>query len=137
MPKPQRSLGLRQRSSKASCKASLKQYKTPTTKDAYERGFERGFNCASWQDLPEIGWKIPRHIDYVGYSVVDEENQGDVWEMMCFESESGARDFSPFEFTAHDLNEIADSKPYDVWEVFDNGITAGIRSYWRKHYASR
>jgi hypothetical protein len=100
-------------------------------------GFERGWNVASWCDLPEIGQEIPRHVDWVGYREVTAENLRDVWEMYCHESESNDRQFSPFEMTAHDLNELADSKPYDPWEIFEDGIRAGISAYWRKHYSQR
>jgi len=106
-------------------------------KEIHESGYLRGWNVASWQDVPAIGTEIPRHIDWVGYRIVDTENQRDVWEMYCFEAESHGREFSPFEHTAHDLNEIAESKSYDVWEIYDAGIAAGIRAYWRKNLSRR
>lgn len=108
-----------------------------TKREIYQAGYTRGWSVASWQNMPSIGDEIPKDIDWVGYGTVDRENQIDVWTMYCSEAESRDRDFSPFEFTAHDLNEIADSKPYDVWELYDNAIQAGIRSYRMKHYPIR
>ena len=106
-----------------------------TKQEIRNMGFDRGRNIASWVDLPEIGQVIPKDIDWVGYCDVSKENQYDVWVMYCNESESLDRQNSPFEFTAHDLNEIADSKPYDPWDVFESGIAAGISAYGRKHHA--
>lgn len=103
-------------------KANLKQYKTPTTKDAYERGFERGFNCASWQDVPEVGETI--HTDSDGKVTIDEDNQWDVVQALASESEANNRDFSPFEFTASAFNKARNSEAR--WEAFDAGISDGI-----------
>lgn len=99
-----------------------KQFKTPTTKDAYIRGYDRGFNCASWQDLPEVGAKL--YLDSEGRIEVTEENQWDVVQSMAYESESNDRDYSPFEFTASEFNKARNSEAR--WEAFDAGISDGI-----------
>jgi len=99
-----------------------------------DMGYERGWNIASWQEMPAIGTNIRNDLDWVGYSVVDADNQIDVWLMLCGEAESHGRDFSPWEQTAHALNEVAESKPYDVWQVYDDAIYAGFKAYRRKHF---
>lgn len=104
-----------------------------TKQDIRNEGFRRGQNVASWTDLPEIGLKIALDLDWVGYDTVTEANQYHVWEMFCGEAERNDRQFSPFEVTAHELNELR--KPYDVWEVFEAGISASITAYGRKHHA--
>lgn len=104
--------------------ANLKQYKTPTTKDAYSRGFERGYNCASWQDLPEIGARVWTESD--GYVTVDEDNQWDVVQSAAYDSESNDRQYSPFEFTAAEFNKARNSEAR--WEAFDAGIADGIQA---------
>jgi len=102
-------------------------------KDMRELGYNRGWNVASWQDMPNIGDAIPLHLDWIGIGTIDSvEDQIEAWEMFCFDAESNDRDFSPFEFTAHDINESNDPERY--WEAFDNGITDGIRAYRRKHH---
>jgi hypothetical protein len=40
------------------------------------------------------------------------------------EAEQNSRQFSSWEFIAEDLNELQATKPYDVWEVYDEGISA-------------
>ncbi len=102
-----------------------------TKREIYKLGFERGFNVASWTDLPEIGEKLCRSIDWAGIGEITTENVAEAFEMLCHGAESNGRDFSPFEFTAHQMNELEDKKPYDVWEIFDNGIAAGIRKNWK------
>ena len=108
-----------------------------TRRQIRDLGYTRGWNVASWCDLPEIGSHIPKHVDWVGYDTVDADNLRDVWEMLCSESESNDRQFSPFEFTAYELNELQETKPYDPWEVFEDGLRAGIAAYWRKNYSQR
>ncbi len=110
--------------SQAVLKSNLRQYKTPTTKDAYERGFDRGYNCASWQDLPEIGETVRTDSD--GKITVDEDNQWDIVSSLASEGESNDRDFSPFEFTASEFNKARNSEAR--WEAFDAGIADGIQS---------
>lgn len=96
-----------------------------TLSEVYLSGFSRGYNCASWQDIPEIGSRLPRHIDYQGIGEIESEaDQADALQMLASESESQGRDFSPFEFTAHELNEREDSE--DAWQAYDEGISDGI-----------
>ena len=97
-----------------------------TKKDIREAGFNRGHNIASWQDMPEIGDKVDKYIDWFGYDVVDQDNILDVCVLYANAAEENDRQYSPFEFTASELNEITDSKPYDVWQVFDEAIQAGM-----------
>ena len=109
-----------------------KQFRTPTTKDAYQRGFDRGFNCASWQNLPEIGAKL--FLDSEGRITVDEDNQWDVVQSLAYESESNDRQYSPFEFTASEFNKARNSEAR--WEAFDAGISDGIDANIRQRMAA-
>ncbi len=105
-------------------KVGIKGYKTPTTKGAYGRGFERGYNCASWVNLPEVGEVVRTDSD--GTVTIDEDNQWDVVSSLAHESESNDRDFSPFEFTASEFNKSRNSDAR--WEAFDAGISDGIQA---------
>ncbi len=106
----------------------------PALKDAYERGYKRGDSCASWCDMPEIGDAIPRSVDWVGYRVVTDENQADVHTMYAHESESNNRQYSPFEFTAHEFNSSDDSEA--LWGAFQAGIDDGINDNISARYAA-
>ena len=77
-----------------------------TIAEAKENGFIRGSNIASWVDIPEIGMKLPNHIDWVGIGEIEnEQDQMYAMELMASESESNDRSFTPFEHTAHEINE--------------------------------
>jgi len=102
---------------------NLKQYKTPTTRDAYERGYHRGAMIASWIDLPEVGQKV---CDDYGFSKVTEENQWDIVQSCAFEAENEDRQYSPFEFTASEFNKARNSEAR--WDAFDAGIADGIQA---------
>lgn len=102
-------------------------------KDVRASGFMRGWNVASWQNMQAIGDSIPIGCDYYnGDRRVTAENQIDIFIIACGDAESNDRDFSPFEFTAHDINES--NNPDSMWEAFDAGINAGIAAYIRKHW---
>ena len=97
------------------------------SEDAYLRGFDRGYNCASWQDLPEIGDSIWTDSD--GRVTVDDDNMWDVVQSLAYTAELGDRDFSPFEFTAAEFNRAdGEEDSEELWEAFEEGISDGIHS---------
>ena len=49
----------------------------------------------------------------------------------AYSAEENGRQFSPFEFTAHDLNEDED-RADGLWEAFDAGISAGVEAEARR-----
>lgn len=105
-----------------------------TKREAYTMGRTRGYNVASWVDMPEIGQTLGRDIDWQGIGTIETvEDQLDAWAAMCSAAEGNDRDFSPFESTAHEFNEQLD-RSADLWEAFEDGITAGLNAYRRKHY---
>lgn len=90
-----------------------------------EAGIERGKGIASWVDIPEIGDKVDRSVDWFGLGdTVTGENLFDYCVMLAMASEENDRQFSPFEFTAKELNEAEDSE--ELWTAFDEGISTGI-----------
>jgi len=103
-------------------------FETMKVDEVYREGFDRGYKIASWNDLPEIGETIRKDLDWIGIGTI--ESKGDALEafdMLCHEAESINRQYSPFEHTAHAINEREDSD--DIWEAFDEGISEGIRAY--------
>lgn len=93
--------------------------------DIYLAGYSRGWNCASWQDIPEIGSTV--RTDAEGEVEIEGENdQADIMSSLAFEAELNDRNFSPFEFTAKELNDLEDSE--DAWEAFEAGISDGINA---------
>lgn len=78
-------------------------------KEAYAHGYDRGIEAATYCEVAE----------------------GEDFESAAFDSEMNSRDFSPFEFFAHDVNETGD-RSEGCWEAYDNGVAAGIRAAIRK-----
>jgi hypothetical protein len=104
-----------------------------TKRDIYQSGFDRGYSIADYQEIPAIGYKVPRDIDNcIVETVHDNSDKEDVFYALCYSAEENNRSYSPFEFTAKDLNDLQESKPYDVWQVFDDGISSGMRKNYRE-----
>ena len=65
------------------------------------------------------------------YCEMDEGMEGeltfDVIVAAAFEAEENSRQMSPFEFTAHDINE-AGERADGLWTAYDDGVAAGIRA---------
>jgi len=110
-----------------------------TKKEIYEMGKTRGRNLASWTDLPEIGSRPNQMIAYETCisEIEDIHDAHDIFVALTWQAEQMNRDYSPFEFIAHDLNKMVETKPYDPWEVFEEGIRVGIKKEWKErkgHY---
>jgi hypothetical protein len=101
-----------------------------TQKEAYQEGLLRGFNLASWQEIPEVGTNVPKEIDWVGYEEVTEENRADVFLLFCSESESCDREYSAFEFTASSINKSRN--PDATWEKYEQGLSDGFLRNWKQ-----
>lgn len=96
-------------------------------KQAYDAGFQRGYNIASWVDAPEIGTCLSRHVDWQGIGVIEtEQDQADAIQLMASEAEENDRQFSPFEQLANDLNSHNEEDREALWDAFDDGISNGI-----------
>lgn len=110
-----------------------------TKRDIYRSGYERGFAIASWQEIPEIGESIPQHMQHAIHydTVTDKDVQADVFYALCYDTEENDRQYTPFEFTAHELNTLQDTKPYDVWTVYDDGISQGVLANYRQRCRQR
>lgn len=72
--------------------------------------------------------------DSLGRALITPENIREYHEAFCFEVEANSRDFSPFEFVAHELNSLEDDSDEsevsssDAWEAFEAGVTDSIRN---------
>ena len=98
------------------------------TSNAYARGWNHGHGIAC-HNIPEIGAKI--FSDSLGRVTVDAENIREVHESECYAAESNSRDFSPFEFTAHEFNRLGDEEESEIssdeaWEAFEAGVGDSI-----------
>jgi hypothetical protein len=85
------------------------------------------------QGIPENNYKEPfEHCVEQGSKWPDDQEfiQSTAFNEF-YDAESNSRQFSPFEFTAKELNDMTDSKPYDPWGVFEEGIHKYFREWWK------
>ena len=96
---------------------------------AYSRGWNHGHGFAC-HNVPEMGAKI--FSDGLGRVTVTPENIREVHESECYAAESNSRDFSPFEFIAHEFNSLGEDDEEceissdEAWEAFEAGISDSI-----------
>ena len=100
---------------------------------AYEAGFNHGHGIAC-HNVPTLGERI--WTETMGHVTVDAENIREVHQDACYEAADNARQYSPFEFTAHEFNESEDSEA--LWEAFEQGtadaIAADLSTYTDEDY---
>ena len=90
------------------------------TQEAKTLGFNRGRTIASYIDVREIGTDNPE-----GYEILSEDDQKEWFMKDSFDSETSSREYSPFEFTAKELN--GSECPDELWEAFEEGIFEGVQ----------
>lgn len=101
-----------------------------TLSNAYARGWNHGHGIAC-HNVPELGENY--RLDSLGRITCDSENIREIHEAICYEAELNSRDFSPFEFTAHEFNTIGDDEESETtseeaWEAFEEGVGDSIRN---------
>lgn len=99
------------------------------------RGYVRGRCMAAAQEFALMGsmqrWPDelrPRRVEGI-------DDQHDLMCAWAYASESANRDFSPFEFTAHEFNSRDDAD--EVWAAFGAGIDQGIHEEVVARFAVR
>lgn len=97
-------------------------------REAYLNGWNHGHGIAC-HNVPVIGATL--FVEGMGRVTVDRDNIAEVHMNLCHEAESNSRQYSPFEFTAHEINSDDDSE--GLWEAFEAGandaIAADLRGY--------
>jgi hypothetical protein len=97
-----------------------------TLERAYRLGWNHGHGIAC-HNVPSIGDAIDRSIDWIGLGkTVTPENIAEYHECICYAAEINSREYSPFEFIAHEFNESDDAN--ELWEAFESGVADSIRN---------
>jgi hypothetical protein len=92
--------------------------------DAYKRGWYHGHGVAC-HNVPTIGDRINKAEDYIGLGdFVTADNIREYHQVLTHAGADHSRDYSPFEFTAHEFNESEYSE--DLWEAFEAGTNDAI-----------
>lgn len=96
---------------------------TDHERDAFDAGYSHAHGIAC-HNVPTLGAEIWTESE--GRVVVDADNIREVHESLCFEAESNARSYSPWEFTAHKINSLPDGDVEDAWVAYDDGVASAI-----------
>ena len=102
-----------------------------TRREIYNAGKDHMEGC------PENNWRYAVDEYIEGSDSPDpswEDAKDEIFEKVrdhSYDAEQNSRQFSPWEFTAKELNGLQDTKPYDVWEVYDEGISAYMNQWLR------
>jgi len=95
--------------------------------DAFDAGYRHAHGIAC-HNVPEVGATVWTDSD--GRVEVDADNVREVHASICFEAESNARCYSPWEHIAHDLNTRApDGEEWLtelLWAAYDHGVAQAI-----------
>lgn len=95
---------------------------------AYRLGYNRGHGIAC-HVVPKLGARI--FSDVLGRITVTADNIREVHESTCFASELASRDYSPWEFTAKELNDLGEGtedtpSADEAWEAYEHGVADAI-----------
>jgi hypothetical protein len=100
-------------------------YSSDSLERAYRLGWNHGHGIAC-HNVPSIGDAIDRSIDWLGLGkIVTADNIAEYHECLCYAAEINSREYSPFEFVAHEFNESDDAN--ELWEAFESGVADSIR----------
>lgn len=98
------------------------QYATESLQLAYRKGYNHGHGIAC-HNVPELGANV--WTESLGRLTVDAENVREVHADFCWHAEQSSRDFSPFEFIAHEFN-AAGEESDELWNAFEQGAADAI-----------
>jgi hypothetical protein len=109
-----------------------------TLKEIKSWGYNRGFRIGKDCDLIDIGNYVDSYIMDESENVeVTTQNWFDVHTNLAWDCEAGNRLFSPFEFTAHEINEYEYKKGCgDTWLAYEEAIGRGIKRALRERWKS-
>jgi hypothetical protein len=100
-------------------------YKTDFEKSAFESGYNHAHGIAC-HNVPEIGETY--FTDGMGKVVCDSVKIArEIHESLCYEAESNKRCYSPWEFTAHEINSLPEFDSESAWEAYDSGVALAIQ----------
>ncbi len=97
-------------------------HRIPSTgKSWWTRGYRRGYGFGfGAEDMPQIGQS------HFGTLIETPEDLQKARETAASETEQNARQFSPFEYTAKELNEADEYGK--AWDEYEEGIYYGIKA---------
>ncbi len=104
--------------------AKMAAFETEAERGAYAAGCSQGHGIAC-HNAPTLGKVI--WTESLGRVTVDADNIREVHEAVCFEAEAHSRQYSPWEYTAAEFNELEEGESEAAWEAYEEGVADAIR----------
>jgi hypothetical protein len=102
---------------------------TQAEREAWDKfyiiGYNRGLQFPQF-DVPKVGDPADISVGFLDGPFVTEENVRDYHFHLCMASEANARFYSPFEFTAKEINSNEHLTEVEGWDAYDSGVADGI-----------
>ncbi len=92
-------------------------------KQAFQLGKRAGYDAAIYTEVDDFDRKEARCGG--DCDCMPDEECAECISQAAWLSEQNAREYSPFEFTAHEIN--AGRNPEGQWEAYNQGVEAGIK----------
>jgi hypothetical protein len=99
-------------------------YATKAEREAFEAGYDHAHGIAC-HNVPVIGKEYWTESDG-RITPRDAEEAASLHSSLCFEAESNARCYSPWEFTAHAINSLGEFEAEAAWEAYGAGVAMAI-----------
>ena len=87
--------------------------------DARRAGTDTGYDIGLGMPASEWGGGVPSQDQFVS---------------TVFEVEENARQYSPFEVFAHEINSHEEFRAEGLWDAYDDGVGAGARKAFHKRF---
>lgn len=91
-----------------------------TQRSAKQEGKERGYSAAIYAEVSDVDSRE------ASCDCQEGEFCADCLSAAALQAEMNGRDYSPFEFIAHDINETGD-RADGLWEAYDAGVALGVK----------
>lgn len=112
-----------QSSNLEAAKTARDAYSTTHEREAFEAGYDHAHGIAC-HNVPEIGETL--FLESEGHVTVDSDNIAEIHASLCYEAESNARCFSPWEYTAHKINSLEEFDAEAAWDAYEAGVALAI-----------
>jgi hypothetical protein len=99
-------------------------YDTAHERDAFAAGYDHAHGIAC-HNVPQIGAEYWTESEGRVTPETPEE-AAELHASLCYEAEMYARCYSPWEFTAHEINSLAEFESGSAWEAYEAGVSLAI-----------
>lgn len=113
-----------QSSNMTEARAMRDAYGTECEREAFAAGYDHAHGIAC-HNVPRIGETVWTD-DEGNVTPQDVDEARDLHASLCYAAEMNARCYSPWEYTAAEINALGEFEAEAAWEAYDAGVAAAI-----------